>query len=260
MTDRVFCRINIDNMEYCTAHYKYMNLKRKFLIPFILLFLLAISQYFFPVQAYAQMQDDNSVMQMTTTPPMQSMSPTSGAMHTGSTDNSVMTGSGSSTMSMQDQHDILAGGTLFTQFQNHQKTCKNLQDGDFEKVGEYVMNKQMGEAKHMELMDLILLESNADGEKKAHIQIGRNATECIQPTPTQQPTSVMKPNASMVMSLSGGKELLGWIVTAVLLFIDVIALLVWLMKPKHKKEILAPEAPSTTTPSPSTPPAVTEDK
>jgi hypothetical protein len=83
------------------------------------------------------------------------------------------------TPTQQDLQDIQTGQDLYKKLQNKQITCSELKDDDFEKIGEFVMNKQFTTtAQHIQMNERAKQMIGENGEEQMHIRIGRNASNC----------------------------------------------------------------------------------
>lgn len=94
--------------------------------------------------------------------------------------NYMMQNQVSVTPSEGDLQDINTGKDLFLKLQNKQLTCSNLQDDDFEKIGEYIMNVQFGEntSSHIQMNERIKQMMGDQGEERMHTAIGRSVMNC----------------------------------------------------------------------------------
>lgn len=85
------------------------------------------------------------------------------------------------TPSPNDVQDIQTGKDLFTKFQNRELSCANLQNDDFEKIGEYLMEQSFGgnTAAHIQMNNTMKQMMGDQGEEQMHIRLAKNATGCL---------------------------------------------------------------------------------
>lgn len=89
------------------------------------------------------------------------------------------TASPSAALSQEDQQDISAGQKLYTDLKYNKTSCKNLKDTDFDKIGEYVMEQQIGNSAHHAQMNAMMKQMMGEnGEEQIHIALGKKATGC----------------------------------------------------------------------------------
>ena len=163
----------------------------------------------------------------------------------GNTNNSMMQGlSGTPevTPSQQDLQDIQAGQTLYTKFQSKQVFCTSLQDADFEKIGEYLMNQQFGNTNsHIQMNDRMKAMMGDQGEERMHIAIGRSVTGCNTSSQQGGARTMMGWNSFGMMNGGFGSGggwlgfLFGGLILHTLICVDLILLGVWLWKQIKKK-------------------------
>jgi len=144
------------------------------------------------------------------------------------------------TPSQQDLQDIQTGQALYTQFQNKQVSCTTLQDANFEKIGEYIMNQQFGNANtHIQMNERMKQMMGTQGEERMHIAIARSVTNCN----TNNQQGGVRPMMGSVGSygvgmMNGGLGYgfgLLWIIGYVIVLIDLILVGVLLWKHINKK-------------------------
>ena len=87
---------------------------------------------------------------------------------------------GNITPSAQDVKDIQTGQDLYSKFQSKQTSCSQLRDGDFEKIGEYLMNQSFGgnSNAHIQMNNTMKQMIGENGEEQMHIRLAKNATGC----------------------------------------------------------------------------------
>lgn len=164
----------------------------------------------------------------------------------GNTNNSMMQGfSGTPevTPTQQDLQDIQIGQVIYTKFQSKQVSCTSLQDADFEKIGEYLMNQQFGNTNsHIQMNDKIKSMMGDQEEERMHIAIGKSVTGCN--TGNQQGGVRTMTGWNGFGMMNGGFGFgRGWlgvlfsgIILHTLICIDLILLGVWLWKQIKKNK------------------------
>ena len=141
------------------------------------------------------------------------------------------------TPTQQDLRDIQTGQNLYIKFQNKEVTCNNLQDSDFEKIGEYTMDLQFSDTNsHIQMNNRAKQMMGDQGEERMHIAIGQGITGCNTNNQQGGVKTMMGWNGFGMMNGYygwGGNILSIIICTAV--FVDLILLGVWLWKQIKKK-------------------------
>lgn len=136
------------------------------------------------------------------------------------------------TPTQQDLQDIQTGQDLYSKFQNKQISCTNLQDADFEKIGEYLMNQQFGNVNtHIQMNERIKRMMGNQGEERMHITIARSITDCNTNNQQGGVRNMMGYgyNGSMMSGWGYGFGILCFIGYAIVL-IDLILVGAWLWK------------------------------
>ena len=83
------------------------------------------------------------------------------------------------TLSQEDQQDISTGQQLYNDLKNNKTSCNNLKDDDFDKIGEYIMEQQIGNSNRHAQMNAIMKQMMGEnGEKQMHIGLGKRITGC----------------------------------------------------------------------------------
>ncbi len=137
------------------------------------------------------------------------------------------------TPSQQDLQDIQTGQDLYTQFQNKQVSCTTLQDTDFEKIGEYIMNLQFGNANtHIQMNERMKQMMGDQGEERMHIAIARSVTSC---NSNNQQGGVLPMMGGMMNGGWGYGFGPLWLIGYTVVLIDLILVGVWLWKHIQKK-------------------------
>ena len=82
--------------------------------------------------------------------------------------------------SEQGLQDIQTGQELYNKFQSKQVTCSELKDADFEKIGEYLMDRSFGgnTNAHIQMNNNMKQMMGENAEEQMHIRLGENATQC----------------------------------------------------------------------------------
>ncbi len=147
-----------------------------------------------------------------------------------------MTAQVSVTPSAQDLSDIQTGQELYTKFQNKEISCTTLQDADFEKIGEYLMNQSFGGNAnvHIQMNNTMKQMMGENGEEQMHIRLAKNATGCNINGQGGGNTMMGWGGYGNMMNGAWGIGLLGFIFWIVL-FVDLILLGMWLWKQLQKK-------------------------
>lgn len=140
------------------------------------------------------------------------------------------------TPTQQDLQDIQTGQDLYSKLKNKQITCSELNDDDFEKIGEYVMDKQFSNTQqHIQMNERAKQMMGENGEEQMHIRIGRNAANC---------NSGNQGGGTNMMGWGnyGFNGIMGWnnsisfvpLLIEVFILIDLILLGIWLWKRVRK--------------------------
>ena len=147
----------------------------------------------------------------------------------------------------EQQQEQTEGKLFFDQLQSKQTTCDKLTDSDFEKIGEYIMDQQLGNTNsHIQMNDRIKQMMGDQGEERMHIAIAKSVTSCDKSTTVSSNTNNQQGGVSTMMGLSGygyGNMMqgFGWgfgifhLLLALVILIDLILLGVWLWKQINKK-------------------------
>lgn len=122
-------------------------------------------------------------------------------------------GSGSSTLSIEDQEDIATGQKLYEQLQNKQISCSNVQPADFDKIGEYVMQEQLGNNSqtHAQMNQAMQRMMGQQGEENMHIILGERATNCsTNASSSSNNSSFNREGVLPMMGWNWGSGMMGW--------------------------------------------------
>lgn len=143
------------------------------------------------------------------------------------------------TPSTQDINEINERKNLLNDFKNNKITCSSLQNDDFEKIGEYVMNQQIGDSqKHVQMNLMMKQMMGQQGEENMHITLGRQATACDNQNAQNLSkggfTNMMGWGYPTMMGNSGALNGYLGIITWAVVLIDLILLGVWLFKKIQK--------------------------
>lgn len=151
------------------------------------------------------------------------------------------------TQIQEQQQEQQEGKLFFDQLQSKQTTCDKLTDGDFEKIGEYIMDQQLGNTNsHIQMNDRIKQMMGDQGEERMHIAIGKSVTNCDKYTAQSGKANSQQGGVSTMMGFGGygyGNMMqgFGWgfgifhFLLALVILIDLILLGVWLWKQINKK-------------------------
>ena len=143
------------------------------------------------------------------------------------------------TPSQQDIQDITTGQDLYTKFQQKQISCTQLQDGDFEKIGEYLMNQRFGNDvnAHIQMNDRMKQMMGDQAEERMHIALARSATGCT--------TGFQQGGGRNMMGMGYGYQgMMGggwygfealWLFGYAVIMTDLILVGIWLWKQIKKK-------------------------
>lgn len=148
-------------------------------------------------------------------------------------------GTPQATPTQQDLQDIQTGQNLYTKFQNKEVSCSNLQDTDFEKIGEYTMNLQFSDTNsHIQMNNRAKQMMGDQGEERMHIAIGRSVTNC-DTTNQQGGVKNMMGNWGWAGSMMGWAGFGGFnlftFLFCMVVFIDLVLLGFYLWKQINKK-------------------------
>lgn len=141
------------------------------------------------------------------------------------------------TLSQEDQKEIQEGQKLYQQFQSKQVTCSNLKDEDFEKIGEFVMQQQIGNPqRHAQVNQIMQTMMGEQGETAMHTVLGRRATNCVANTFGGGGTTMMGNLGTPMMGWTGfGVMNVFFIPFWILSFVVLILLSIFLWKQIVKK-------------------------
>ena len=79
-----------------------------------------------------------------------------------------------------DKEDINDGELLFEKIKSGEVLCSSLSDTDFEKIGEYTFQKNVGDEHIHARMNAMMKERMGDeGERQMHVQLGKDQSGCI---------------------------------------------------------------------------------
>lgn len=82
-------------------------------------------------------------------------------------------------LSQGDNQDIQSGQKLYSELVNKKISCEKLKDSDFEKIGEFLMEQQIGNSERHALMNQMMQNMmSQNGEEQMHIVIGKRGTGC----------------------------------------------------------------------------------
>lgn len=82
-------------------------------------------------------------------------------------------------LSQGDNQDIQSGQKLYSELVNKKISCEKLKDSDFEKIGEFLMEQQIGNSEKHALMNQMMQNMmSQNGEEQMHIVIGKRGTGC----------------------------------------------------------------------------------
>lgn len=82
--------------------------------------------------------------------------------------------------SAADLRDIQEGKVLYGKFQNKQITCTKLNNSDYEKIGEYLMNQRFGgdSKAHIQINNTMKQMMGEKGEEQMHVLLAKSVTGC----------------------------------------------------------------------------------
>lgn len=137
------------------------------------------------------------------------------------------------TPSQQDLQDIQTGQSLYNKFQAKQISCAKLQDADFEKIGEYLMNQSFGgnTNAHIQMNNNMKQMMGEQAEEQMHIRLGENATQCN--TNKQGGGLPMMGWYSNMMGWNNGFSFFGSLIQ-IFVLVDLVLLGIWLFKKIQK--------------------------
>lgn len=75
------------------------------------------------------------------------------------------------------------GKKLLQEIQTNIKSCTDLSQDNFEKIGDYIMRQHVGSSEKHAVMDENMIQMMGDAQNtQMHIALGKNATGCSTPT------------------------------------------------------------------------------
>ena len=141
------------------------------------------------------------------------------------------------------QQEEQTGKNLLDSLNNKTITCSQLQDADFEKIGEYLMGQAIGDtARHIAMNDTMQRMMGVQGEEQMHIAWGKRGSGCDTSAafPSQGVgfmsmmggwSSPFSSNQSSNSMMNFGFMSFGWIFMILwwaLIIVGIIALIKWL--------------------------------
>ncbi len=83
---------------------------------------------------------------------------------------------------VQIKLEEVEGQKLLQSIKSNSKTCKDLSQDNFEKIGDYVMRQRVGSSEKHAVMDANMEQMmGKDQNVQMHIALGKNATGCSSP-------------------------------------------------------------------------------
>lgn len=82
-------------------------------------------------------------------------------------------------LSDSDKNDIKEGKKFYDEFKNNKIGCSNLKDDDFDKIGEFIMEENIGDSnRHAAMNEMMRRNMGENAEKQMHINLGKSALKC----------------------------------------------------------------------------------
>ena len=128
--------------------------------------------------------------------------------------------------------DEQKGQDIYNQLQNKQTTCSNLNDDDFDVLGDFFMGRMMGSS-HAAMNQYMVDNLGANGEKQVHVAMGKRLSGCdanaSYPSSVNNYSSLSWMNGMGMMSNGMMNDFghSGWSWTSVLLGVLLVISVVW---------------------------------
>src|ERR1035437_547208 len=82
-------------------------------------------------------------------------------------------------LSDSDKNDIKKGKKLYDEFKNNKIGCNNLKNDDFDKIGEFVMEGNIGNSnRHAAMNEMMRRNIGENAEKQMHTNLGKSVLKC----------------------------------------------------------------------------------